>query len=176
LIQIHHLPENARFAADEVVGEDDGEWVISHHLLGAQHRVPQTQRLGLADVHDRCLVRQYILHHVQQIFLSIGFEFRLKLVGLVKMVLDGTLVAASNENRSSMPAAIASSAAYWISGLSTIGAFPGLAFVAGRKRVPRPATGNTALVTRFIILIPDSRIMRPASVVMLIHPVRMALI
>src|SRR6187397_1879198 len=43
------------------------------------------------------------------------------------------------------PAASASSAAYWISGLSTIGSISfGLAFVAGRKRVPRPATGNTA--------------------------------
>src|SRR5919109_215838 len=43
------------------------------------------------------------------------------------------------------PAASASSAAYWMSGLSTIGSISfGLALVAGRKRVPRPATGNTA--------------------------------
>src|SRR5580698_4143360 len=47
-----------------------------------------------------------------------------------------------------MPAAMASSTAYWISGLSTMGSISfGLALVAGRKRVPRPATGNTALVT-----------------------------
>src|SRR6266702_2754771 len=47
-----------------------------------------------------------------------------------------------------MPAAIASSTAYWISGLSTIGSISfGLALVAGRKRVPRPATGKTAFVT-----------------------------
>src|ERR1700704_5027807 len=46
-----------------------------------------------------------------------------------------------------MPEAIASSTAYWISGLSTIGSISlGLAFVAGRNRVPRPATGNTAFV------------------------------
>src|SRR5262245_47146963 len=43
------------------------------------------------------------------------------------------------------PADNASSAAYWISGLSTIGSISlGLALVAGRKRVPRPATGKTA--------------------------------
>src|SRR5690606_36302746 len=43
------------------------------------------------------------------------------------------------------PATIASSTAYWISGLSTIGSISlGLAFVAGRKRVPRAATGKTA--------------------------------
>src|SRR6186713_260944 len=57
------------------------------------------------------------------------------------------------------PAASASSAAYWISGLSTMGSISfGLALVAGRKRVPRPATGNTAdrigLNRDIILLIP----------------------
>jgi len=43
------------------------------------------------------------------------------------------------------PAAIASSTAYWINGLSTMGSISfGLALVAGKKRVPRPATGKTA--------------------------------
>src|SRR5690242_206184 len=46
-----------------------------------------------------------------------------------------------------MPAAAASSTAYWISGLSTTGSISfGLALVAGRNRLPSPATGNTALV------------------------------
>ena len=49
---------------------------------------------------------------------------------------------------SSMPASRASSTAYWISGRSTIGSSSlGIALVAGRKRVPSPATGNTALRT-----------------------------
>src|SRR6056297_621636 len=44
------------------------------------------------------------------------------------------------------PAAIASSTAYWIRGLSTTGSISfGLALVAGRKRVPRPATGKTTV-------------------------------
>src|SRR5579872_2281772 len=44
------------------------------------------------------------------------------------------------------PAASASSTAYWMRGLSTTGSISlGLALVAGRKRVPRPATGNTAV-------------------------------
>jgi hypothetical protein len=48
------------------------------------------------------------------------------------------------------PASIASSTAYWISGLSTMGNISfGLALVAGRKRVPRPATGKTAAVIFF---------------------------
>src|ERR1700730_12056800 len=56
-----------------------------------------------------------------------------------------------------IPAAAASSTAYWISGLSTTGNISlGLALVAGRKRVPRPATGNTALVTLSMMSIPTS--------------------
>src|SRR2546427_8298181 len=49
----------------------------------------------------------------------------------------------------SMPDATHSSATYWMSGLSTTGSISlGCALVAGRKRVPRPAAGGTALRTR----------------------------
>src|ERR1700754_842838 len=49
----------------------------------------------------------------------------------------------------SIPAATASSTAYWMTGLSTSGSISfGCAFVAGRKRVPQPAAGKTALRTR----------------------------
>src|SRR5437868_5443853 len=55
------------------------------------------------------------------------------------------------------PAAIASSTAYWISGLSTTGNISfGLALVAGRNRVPRPATGNTAFLILSMKLPPSS--------------------
>src|SRR5580698_5118448 len=44
------------------------------------------------------------------------------------------------------PASSASSTAYWMRGLSTTGSISlGLALVAGKNRVPRPATGNTAV-------------------------------
>src|SRR5687767_3221544 len=50
-----------------------------------------------------------------------------------------------------MPASRASSTAYWISGRSTtVSISLGMALVAGRKRVPSPATGKTALRTGFI--------------------------
>ena len=49
----------------------------------------------------------------------------------------------------SMPAATASSTAYWMIGLSTSGSISlGCALVAGRKRVPHPAAGKTAFRTR----------------------------
>src|ERR1700743_2590640 len=48
----------------------------------------------------------------------------------------------------SAPADSASSGAYWMSGLSTMGSISfGLALVSGRKRVPRPATGKTTAFT-----------------------------
>src|SRR3954468_13330668 len=51
---------------------------------------------------------------------------------------------------SDRPAATASSTTYWMAGRSTTGSISlGCALVAGRKRVPRPAAGMTALVTDF---------------------------
>ncbi len=48
------------------------------------------------------------------------------------------------------PARTASSTTYWIAGLSTTGSISlGELFVAGKKRVPRPAAGMTALRTPF---------------------------
>src|SRR3954453_16430353 len=47
----------------------------------------------------------------------------------------------------SMPAWRASSTTCWMTGLSTTGSISlGIALVAGRNRVPRPATGMTALL------------------------------
>src|SRR5262245_14617439 len=52
----------------------------------------------------------------------------------------------------SMPASRASSTTCWISGRSTTVSISfGIALVAGRKRVPSPATGNTALRMRLVI-------------------------
>ena len=49
----------------------------------------------------------------------------------------------------SMPASRASSTTYWITGRSTTVSISfGIALVAGRKRVPSPATGKTALRMR----------------------------
>ena len=54
----------------------------------------------------------------------------------------------------SIPASRASSTAYWISGRSTIVTISlGMVLVAGSRRVPRPATGNTALRTRLAFIL-----------------------
>src|SRR5581483_3453967 len=65
------------------------------------------------------------------------------------------LEAPVTNTRRVAPAARASSTAYWMSGLSTTGNISfGLALVAGRKRVPRPATGKTAVrITDFGVIL-----------------------
>src|SRR6185369_11017567 len=51
-----------------------------------------------------------------------------------------------------IPDATASSTAYWMIGRSTSGIISlGMALVAGRKRVPKPAAGRTAFLTRTVI-------------------------
>lgn len=51
-----------------------------------------------------------------------------------------------------MPLARASSMMYWMVGLSTMGSISlGQALVAGKKRVPKPAAGMTALVIFFMV-------------------------
>src|ERR1700757_1987565 len=53
---------------------------------------------------------------------------------------------------SSSPARTASSTTYWIAGLSTTGSISfGVAFVAGKNRVPRPAAGTTAFWTALAV-------------------------
>src|SRR6185436_6358723 len=68
---------------------------------------------------------------------------RSKWSSIARFWLEVTMITCS------MPAATASSTAYWMIGLSTSGSISfGCAFVAVRNRVPHPAAGNTAFRTR----------------------------
>ena len=65
------------------------------------------------------------------------------------MVLDDALVAAGDEDEMLDPGLAGLVDAYWMTGRSTtVSISLGIALVAGRKRVPRPATGKTALRMR----------------------------
>src|SRR5262245_38147164 len=57
------------------------------------------------------------------------------------------------KTKCSMPASRASSTTIWMTGLSTMVSISlGTALVAGRNRVPRPATGKTAFLMRRCIM------------------------
>jgi hypothetical protein len=147
LVNLGHLLEHRGGRVDQVVGQDHREGLVAQHGLGAQHGVPQAQRLGLAHIGAGHVLRHDVLHRPA--------AWRLRPLSsvsarrFVEVVFDRALLRPVMKTMWVMPAATASSTAYWMSGLSTTGSISlGLALVAGRKRVPMPATGNTALVTR----------------------------
>ena len=110
----------------------------------------QAQLLRLAHKDTLHPAWQDIVNHIGLLVLPLGKKCGLQLKIGVKVVFYGALVAPVTKISVSIPARIASSTAYWISGLSTIGSNSfGMAFVAGKKRVPNPATGNTAFRTIF---------------------------
>ncbi len=130
---------------DQVVREVHEEWLVADDGTRAEDGVPEPQRGRLPDIDAVRIRRHDLAHGVQEFALALGLELLLELMVAVEVILDRPLGVARDEHELAAPAASASSAAYWISGLSTIGSISfGLAFVAGRKRVPRPATGNTA--------------------------------
>src|SRR5205807_6935241 len=77
------------------------------------------------------------------------------------------------------PALTASSTTYWMAGLSTRGSISlGWALVAGRKRVPNPAAGMTALRTAGFIGVRSSAAphRRPPTRLCFLHPVAATLL
>ena len=132
----------------DVVAEEHRERLVAHERLGAQDGVAESERLLLPHVGH--------LRHVRD-----GLDLR-ELLELAAVAAGST--PARRRRRSgprwracsapvtmmicSSPESTASSTTYWMVGLSTSGSISlGWAFVAGRKRVPRPAAGNTALRT-----------------------------
>ena len=94
-----HLRGRGRLCVHQFVGQQDGERLVAHDRSGAQDRVSESQRLGLADVDAAAMVRQNGLDHVEQSSLAFELELGFQLIGLVEMVLDGALVSPGNENQ-----------------------------------------------------------------------------
>jgi len=111
------------------------------------NRMTQAQRRRLPDVDAGRVGGQDAAQLVEQILLPCCSSNQLEFLVGVEMILDGPLGGAGNEHQALRARGRAlPSTAYWISGLSTTGSISfGLALVAGRNRVPRPATGNTAV-------------------------------
>jgi hypothetical protein len=108
--------------------------LFPHVHVRAQHSVAQAAGLSLPHIVD--LGEFGGVHHgVQPVSVVLDGERRLQLRGVFEVVLENGLVAARD----------------WIAGRSTTCSSSfGIAFVAGRNRVLRPAAGTTACEMRFV--------------------------
>ena len=114
-------------------------------VLGLQHGVPEALGLALPDE-----VHVPELGGLADLGQPLGSPFASRAASssgtASKWSASVRLERPVMSRTSSSPAATASSTTYWIAGLSTTGSISlGVAFVAGRNLVPRPAAGMTAL-------------------------------
>ena len=143
---MHHLGQVVFFRVaghfiNQYIRQQHGEGVVTDQRAGAQHSVAQTFGLTLTDVHDGDVFRADLLHLFQQLTLDPLLEGSFQFETLVEVVFDGVLARVGDQHD-------LFDTTYWISGLSTTGNISfGMALVAGSIRVPRPATGSTALRT-----------------------------
>jgi len=108
----------------------------------------ETERHLLAHRGDMAGWRQPFLERGQLGQLAAFAQRVLQLVANVEMILKRAFMPAGDENEFLDPGGRASSSAYWMTGLSTtVSISLGIDLVAGKNRVPRPATGNTAFLT-----------------------------
>ena len=134
-------------------GSRDRERLVADDVARAPDRVPKPFGLHLADIADlsgRWAGRP--TWRLQHRDLVLRLERGLQLHVMVEVVLHRALAAAGDQDEVLDPRrARASASTWWISGRSTtVSISLGTVLAAGSIRVPRPATGSTALRTRFI--------------------------
>ena len=149
LLGEHRLEQRVALV-DHVVAEHDDERLVADVLGRHEHRVAEPGRDALADEMDLGeLGRRADPGAAARA--SPFFSSAASISGaLSKWSSIAPLPRAVMMRTSVRPARAASSTMYSSAGLSTTGSSSfGTALVAGRKRVPRPAAGMTALVTGF---------------------------
>ncbi len=134
---------------EQHVGQQQRERLVADQFARAPDGMAEAERLLLAGEAGAAGLRQVAVEAGQLGRLAALGQRLLELELAVEMVLDDALVAAGDEDEMLDAGLAASSTTYWISGRSTTVSISfGIALVAGRKRVPSPATGKTALRTR----------------------------
>ena len=145
---LDHLLHAGDGGVNDVVGEEDGEGLVVDELFGHEDGVAEAEGFGLSGVGDAGEAVDGVDNFKEGLFVlgfEGGFEFGAGVEVVASMV---DLPRPVMMMISVQPAATASSTPYWMSGLSTRQSISlGMALVAGRKRVPMPAAGKTALRT-----------------------------
>ena len=165
----HHAPARAavkldegreagRVAEEQLVRQQHREGLVADQIARAEHGMAEAERLLLAGEGGGAGGQ----HRARGAPARVLVPARRKIQVEFLVATESRSIAASprpvTKMNRSIPAARASSTAYWISGLSTTGSISlDTALVAGRKRVPMPATGSTAFLTGFAIAGASSR-------------------
>jgi hypothetical protein len=150
LLGLHrdHLLEQVVAVVDEVVAEQHRERLVAHVLGGGEHRRGPGPSRRPGGRSGRGQVGA-VPHGVQPLLVALGLQRQLELHGAVEVVLQRPLVAAGDHEDVVQPGPhrllddvldrrLVDDRQHLLRE----------ALVAGRKRVPRPAAGMTALVTR----------------------------
>ena len=147
-VDFDELRETGRVRQEQLVRKQHRKWFVANEMPRTKDGMAQAQRplltreLGGAGREDRARCER------QGRVVIACRKMRVELLVAIEMIPDRRLSRPVTKMISSIPAARASSTAYWMSGLSTTGSITfGTALLAGRNRVAMPATGSTAFLT-----------------------------
>ena len=147
-----------RMHPDDRVAQRHHERLAADKRLGTEDGMSETQQptLPCIEVLNR---RPFVIEILEQV-LPAGFPQGLNQLDVqVKVILDRGLPGPVTNSRRLIPTRVSSSTTYCTTGLRPTGSISlGWDFVAGSSRVPRPATGTTAMSMsmRDVILEPFS--------------------
>ena len=97
LVGVHQLADAGSRTGHDVVRQDDREGLVADQLLGHEHGVPEAELLLLAHVADLGHVAD-AAHPAQHLDVAARFQQRFQLEAVVEVVLDGTLLAARDDD------------------------------------------------------------------------------
>ena len=133
--------------ADDRVAQRHDKGLAADKGFGAADRVAQPQQLTLAG--KEIAGRRPLEHQLGQQLLLARLAQRLDQLGAqVEVIFDRHLARPRHKEDAIEPDRVSSSTTYWTTGLRPTGSISlGWDLVAGSRRVPKPATGTTAIVT-----------------------------
>src|SRR4029453_10401563 len=93
---LDHAIEQRISLVDDVVAQEDGEWLVPDVLLGTEHGVAGSARLGLPNVMDRGKLYR-LPDRPQPLLVPLGLQRRLELRCAIEVILERAFGAARHE-------------------------------------------------------------------------------
>ena len=97
IIGLGHF-RDATLAEDQIISQQNGHRVIADEMARAPDGVTQPGRLLLSDILHSPGTMHHRLDKAQRVALALGLQGGLKLKGVIKVILDGGLVAPGDED------------------------------------------------------------------------------